>query len=122
MLFTTPVDVDVLVDTLLAKAAALADRDWVVDAKGVGIVVVDEQRIVQALLNLAGNAVRHTQPGDEIGIGVMVDDAAVLRCWVRDTGTGIDPEGVCIGALNEPVIGCWAKFPVGAGCATNKPD
>ncbi len=39
-------------------------------------------------MNLAQNAVAHTEVGDEIGIGAAVDgDEATI--WVRDTGIGI---------------------------------
>jgi signal transduction histidine kinase len=50
----------------------------------------DDQRLSQAILNLVGNAVEHTGPGDEIAIGASVD-ATHARLWVRDTGPGIDP-------------------------------
>lgn len=87
----SPVDVDVLVNTVRANAAALADRAWSVDDFTGAVVEVDEQRIIQAMLELAANAVRHTQPGDEIGFGVVAE-GGTLRCWVRDTGTGVDAE------------------------------
>ena len=111
---TAPVDVDVLVDTLFARVRALADRDWVVDAKGLGIVVLDEQRIIQAMLNLAANAVRHTEPGDEIGIGMVVDDDATVRCWVRDTGTGVEPD-VLDDVFGLHVVGQHSRRSGGTG-------
>jgi two-component system OmpR family sensor kinase len=84
------VDLDVFASTLLAKATGLAERSWTLDETVVGVAEFDEQRITQAVLNLAGNAVRHTQVGDEIGIGVRLDDTT-LTIWVRDNGTGVDP-------------------------------
>lgn len=84
------VDVAELVDTTMPKLERLGDRRWVVDARADGRWRVDRQRMVQVLLNLAQNAVRHTGPADEIGIGTECR-GDTLRIWVRDTGTGVDP-------------------------------
>lgn len=84
------VDLDVLADRLLAKASGIADRTWVLDASAVGVAELDEQRITQAVLNLAHNAARHTSEDDEIGIAVRLD-ANMVTIEVRDTGTGVDP-------------------------------
>jgi signal transduction histidine kinase len=51
---------------------------------------VDEGRITQALLNLAGNAVKFTEEG-EIELGVRREEDH-LFLWVRDTGIGIPLE------------------------------
>jgi signal transduction histidine kinase len=50
--------------------------------------MVDAQRLTQAILQLAENAVRHTSPGGSIAIGTAVADGT-LRIWVRDDGAGI---------------------------------
>ena len=73
---------------MLAKATALGDRDWQLDEMARGRAVLDEQRITQALLQLADNAVKHTDPGAVIAVGSAQDDGLV-RLWVRDTGDGI---------------------------------
>lgn len=83
-----PVDLGQLTSTLLAKARGLGDRDWQLDASGDGILTVDEQRITQAVLQLADNAVKHTDPGDTIAIGSSIDGGAAT-IWVRDTGRGV---------------------------------
>lgn len=80
-----------LTRAVLAKATALGDRDWRLDAVADGRAVLDEQRITQALLQLADNAVKHTDPGAVVAVGSAVDDGHV-RLWVRDTGDGIAPE------------------------------
>ncbi|WP_312856285.1 sensor histidine kinase [Nocardioides pelophilus] len=84
------VDLDELVEDLVAKARGLGDRHWQYDgAPAIGIDM-DRQRITQAVLQLADNAVKHTQEGDEIAIGA--DSAAgLVTIWVRDTGTGVPP-------------------------------
>lgn len=85
-----PVELGTLTDELAAKAAALGDRRWIVDARGEGSLHADRQRLTQAVMQLAENAVRHTRDGDEIGIGVVArPDSA--RIWVRDTGPGVTP-------------------------------
>jgi signal transduction histidine kinase len=84
-----PVDLAPYLDTLLEKCRALGPRDWVLDEAVAETAVLDEQRITQALLQLAQNAVKHTDEGDEIGLGAHVDAAGGLRLWVRDSGRGV---------------------------------
>lgn len=90
-----PVDLAELTDDLLAKSRGLGPRTWVLDNSAAGIVTLDEQRITQAMLQLADNAVKHTDEGDQIGLGSdLVDDADApsVRLWVRDTGDGVPTE------------------------------
>jgi len=83
-----PVSLERLTHTLLAKARGLAERSWRLDEAGEAIVAMDEQRITQAVLQLADNAVKHTHHGDEIALGSAYDGHRV-RLWVRDTGAGV---------------------------------
>jgi two-component system, OmpR family, sensor kinase len=85
------VDVAALTNDLYEKAQALGDRDWQIDALGRGIIVADGQRLTQAVVQLAQNAVEHTEEGAEIGLGSTVTPAAA-RFWVRDTGSGVAVE------------------------------
>ncbi|MBB3044084.1 sensor histidine kinase [Nocardioides soli] len=85
------VDLDGLTNDLVAKARGLGDRDWVVDEVAEAKVVADEQRLTQAVLQLADNAVKHTRAGDTIAIGSVATPTQV-RIWVRDTGPGVPPE------------------------------
>jgi two-component system, OmpR family, sensor kinase len=87
-LTTRPTDLGRLTHALLAKARALAEREWLLDAEGEVVVGLDEQRITQAVLQLADNAVKHTREGDTIAIGSSYDGAAA-HLWVRDTGDGV---------------------------------
>ncbi|MFC4562522.1 ATP-binding protein [Nocardiopsis mangrovi] len=76
-----------------AKVRALGDRAWRLDAIGEGDVHVDPQRVTQAMVQLASNAVRHTAPGDVIAIGSgMAADGHTASFWVADSGPGIAPE------------------------------
>ena len=47
--------------------------------------MADKQRLTQAVMQLAQNAVQHTEDGDEIGLGAFVSEQEV-RLWVRDSG------------------------------------
>jgi two-component system, OmpR family, sensor kinase len=85
-----PLDLDLFTHDLFAKVGTLGDRDWRLEGTGVGIVVGDQHRLTQAVMNLADNAVRHTRPGEPIWLGSsLADDQA--RLWVRDEGPGVDP-------------------------------
>jgi two-component system OmpR family sensor kinase len=86
-----PVDLAGLTNDVLAKARGLGDRVWELDGTGETKVVADEQRLTQAVLQLADNAVKHTDPGDAVAIGSSYDEG-VARLWVRDTGPGVPPE------------------------------
>jgi len=82
------VDVRTLTDTLLANVQALGSREWVVDLRGQGVIVADGQRLMQALMLLADNAVRCSGGDEPIAIGSIVSGGEA-RFWVRDHGPGI---------------------------------
>lgn len=89
-----PVDVGELALDWLGRAEALGDRAWRLDAApdpGTAVCTADPDRLTQAVLALATNAVQHTGPGDEIGIGVDVADGW-CHVRVRDTGPGVAPD------------------------------
>lgn len=86
-----PVEVGSLLDDVVDKAEALAPRAWTVDARAEASLLLDPQRITQALLQLVMNAVTFTDQGDIIAVGAQVDDD-VVRLWVRDSGPGVAPE------------------------------
>lgn len=82
------VDVEPLTNELQLKAGALGSREWRVERRGRGIIVADRQRLTQAIVQLAQNAVDHTSEGDRISLGSAVENGEA-RFWVRDEGPGI---------------------------------
>ena len=84
-------DLKILTEEIYARAKAIADRQWQLEAVGRGKILADRQRLIQAVTNLAQNATKHTQPEDTIALGSTID-ADCVRLWVRDTGTGIAEE------------------------------
>lgn len=85
-----PSDVAALTVGVLERARGLGPRSWQLDGTADVSTSIDAQRITQALLQLADNAVRHTRREEIVAIGsAVVDDR--LELWVRDTGSGIDP-------------------------------
>jgi len=87
----TAVDVKELTDELNTKVHGLANREWGLDGSGVGLIEADRQRLTQAMMQLAQNAVQHTNKGDSIWIGSKVDGGEA-RFWVRDSGPGISKD------------------------------
>ncbi|MFC5747136.1 sensor histidine kinase [Actinomadura rugatobispora] len=85
------VPVTELTSDIYAKVRALGDRAWVLDGIGEGDARVDPQRVTQAVVQLAHNAVRHTGPGDVVRVGSALDDERA-RFWVADTGPGVHPD------------------------------
>jgi len=97
-----PVDLDLFTHDLFAKAHSFGDRDWRLDRTGVGIVLADQDRLTQAMMNLVENAVRHTDEGDKISIGTSLEGDEA-RLWVSDEGPGVDP------ADRERIFGRFAR-------------
>lgn len=84
-------DLAELTASTLTRARALGDRKWQLDAAATGVVRVDAQRITQAWLQLAANAVKFSDPGTVVGIGSRMSRREI-HLWVRDEGYGIAPE------------------------------
>ena len=84
-----PVDLDVLTGELVAKTRLRsATATGSSRAVATGCVVADRQRLTQAVVQLAQNAVQHTEDGTRSPSGPRRQDGE-LRLWVRDTGPGI---------------------------------
>ena len=88
-----PVSLAELTSDIEAKVRSIADRRWMLEDIGEGEVPLDEQRVTQAMVQLAQNAVQHTEPGTEIRIGSKLE-AGRVSLWVSDRGPGVDPAEV----------------------------
>lgn len=83
-----PVELAELTSDIDAKVRALANRRWRLEAIGDGIAHLDPQRITQAVVQLAQNAVQFTTDGDEIMVGSAADRETV-SFWITDHGPGV---------------------------------
>lgn len=82
------VDLGELIGDVVTKTRALGDRDWQYEGAPAIWVEMDHQRITQAVLQLADNAVKHTRQGDAIAIGAGLTGGHV-DIWVSDSGPGV---------------------------------
>jgi signal transduction histidine kinase len=90
-------------DQVMEKVHVLADRHWQIDERAEYVVEADPQRLTQALVQLAANAVKYTGPSSTIALGSRIEQATAddgttlppqdtLLLWVRDDGIGIAAE------------------------------
>ncbi|NLT30954.1 MAG: HAMP domain-containing histidine kinase, partial [Propionibacterium sp.] len=89
---------------VMSRLRPLGDRRWGCVSVAPGRITADRQRLIQAVVQLAANAVKFTDAGDEITVSVRWDEPAPpvrARCMhtdrylavaVQDTGVGIAPE------------------------------
>lgn len=87
-----PQDIASLTLDIEAKAQALGDRRWQLMEVAEGEAAVDAQRVTQAVLQLAANAVQVTDTGDRIRIGSSFAGEGAerrLSVWVADEGPGV---------------------------------
>ena len=87
-LVTATIDLAPFTADLVDKARTLGDRDWELAEPGDAQFVGDAQRLTQAMLELAHNAVKFSTTGSAITIGSRATPGEV-RLWVRDEGVGI---------------------------------
>ena len=73
---------------LFNKIQALGQRNWRLDNTSDGQIIGDRQRLTQAIINLANNAVQHTAVNDLIVFGSNLKSDKV-EFWITDTGEGI---------------------------------
>jgi signal transduction histidine kinase len=111
-----PVEVTELTSDIYAKCRALGDRDWRLPAIGEGVALLDQQRVTQAMVQLAQNAVQHTGPGAEIQVGSTYGDGRV-SFWVTDRGPGIPAADAAkiFGRFTRGSNGGVARHRPGAG-------
>lgn len=86
-----PADLEHLTRSLAAKARALDGRPWTLARTAHGAAILDSQRITQAVMQLAANAVAHTPPGSVVEIGSAIEGGMIVFA-VTDRGPGIPAE------------------------------
>lgn len=91
---------------MFVKVRTLGEREWVLDGVADREVRLDAQRMTQAMVQLAQNAVQHTAPGGRIRIGSRAvgsraeagrdragrAEADLVELYVADHGPGIPPQ------------------------------
>jgi two-component system OmpR family sensor kinase len=85
-------DVDDLLLSVLDKVTPLGDRRWQLEETSGVRARLDPERVTQALVQLVANALRFTDDGGVIALGARVGPDHAVRIWVRDEGTGIEPD------------------------------
>ena len=80
-----------IIDEVFVKSSPLATRKWSIVSPVLGEIYIDRQRMVQALIQLVDNAIKHTREGDSISIGCRTDDNSI-EFFVGDSGPGIPVE------------------------------
>jgi signal transduction histidine kinase len=83
-----PIDLAEFTDELALKATALSSRPVTATARDHAVVLGDRQRLTQAVMNLARNAVEHTPETAAVSLGARAN-GEWARIWVADTGPGI---------------------------------
>lgn len=86
-----PTDVSELTASVFDKAQVLGPRVWVLEESANTVCDLDAQRLSQAWLQLAANAVKYSEAGSRVTLGSRVKDDHLLL-WVTDQGIGIAPE------------------------------
>jgi len=97
---SSPFDLDVLMNRLTALFEPEAKRAHVRFTKSISVnapylLMGDDSRILQVLINLTANALKFTRQGFvrvSVGAVAQTNHEATLRFEVRDTGIGISPE------------------------------
>jgi signal transduction histidine kinase len=109
-LMLEPVALGELVDGAAARWAAVADREWAIDARSTGTVLVDRARIDCALDALIENAIKATAAGDAIALRAVASGGEPTIV-VADQGIGVALEH------RERIFERFARAPGAAGAA-----
>ena len=86
-----PVQLAELTADVYVKARTLGDRDWQLAEVADREAELDPQRITQAMVQLAQNAVQHTTAGQTIRVGSRAE-GATIELYVVDSGPGVQPQ------------------------------
>jgi two-component system, OmpR family, sensor kinase len=84
------VDLRTLTARIGELVAVIPGHPWRVVERGDAVLHADPDRLLQAWLQLADNAAKHTPEGSPVEIGSDVEGERA-RLWVRDHGPGVPP-------------------------------
>jgi len=87
-----PMDLGEFTNDLLAKAATLDDREWVVESVDHVVIEADRHRLNQAMMNLIRNAVEHSPAATKVRIGSKLGWRGDVELWVHDEGEEISEQ------------------------------
>jgi signal transduction histidine kinase len=90
-----PIPLAELTGDVFVKARALGERHWELPELAECEAELDAQRVTQAMVQLAQNAVEHTRPGQKIRIGSRRVGESV-ELYVADTGPGVPAEDAAV--------------------------
>lgn len=90
-----PLDLSAFARSAFARIEHIAEREWVLDRTVDGMADADEQRLAQAVVQLAANAVRYSDEGSRIRFGVdrvLGAEGPEIHVTMQDEGVGIGTE------------------------------
>ena len=92
----TSVNLSEIIPQCIALMQAEAGREKIVIRTSVALklppVVADQRSMRQIILNLVSNAIKFTDPGGQVIVSAVSDDAGRVQIRVRDTGIGMTTE------------------------------
>lgn len=118
-----PVDAGPFIDRIFELVQPISQKHrWQLDSRIEDIIAVDEQRMTQAMVQLAANAVKFSPEGTLISIGLSIEKE--VRLWVKDQGIGVSAERRShiferFGRANTAVEGAGLGLPIVAAIASS---
>ncbi|MBB5832708.1 sensor histidine kinase [Brachybacterium aquaticum] len=87
-----PIDLDAFTRSAFARIEHIAERTWILEHSVDVVADADEQRLTQAVVQLAANAARYSDEGTRVWFAVdrvLGPDGPEIHVSVRDEGIGI---------------------------------
>ena len=87
-----PLDLAGFTRSVFARIEHIAEREWILERSVDVVADADEQRLTQAVVQLAANAVRYSEEGSRIRFGVdrvLGPEGPEIHVTVQDEGIGI---------------------------------